>query len=342
MRLVISGYFGFGNTGDEAILAGTLATLRELEPALEVTVASGDPAATEKAHRVRAVPRAGFARLLRELRAANGLLSGGGGLLQDRTSSRPVAYYTGLMGLARLAGRPYAVFAQGLGPIRRAPNRSLARLALRHAAHVSLRDPASVQLARRWGVARPIDLVPDAALALRPPRGARTGTVVVAVRAWGRSTHLPELREAVGILAREHRVLAVPMQERVDRDATIALIRDVRGAEAVPPSASFDERLEAIGSASAVVGMRLHSLILAAAAGVPAVAIAYDPKVRAFAEQAGQPIVGDVAERLDPAAVAAAVANVLAADPEPYLVRVAELRARIRPGTAAALEALRR
>ena len=78
MRLVISGYFGFGNTGDEAILAGTLATLRELEPALEVTVASGDPAATEKAHGVRAVPRAGFARLLRELRAADGLLSGGG------------------------------------------------------------------------------------------------------------------------------------------------------------------------------------------------------------------------------------------------------------------------
>ena len=46
MRLIISGYFGFGNTGDEAILAGTLATLRGLEPGLEVTVASGDPAGT--------------------------------------------------------------------------------------------------------------------------------------------------------------------------------------------------------------------------------------------------------------------------------------------------------
>jgi len=47
------------------------------------------------------------------------------------------------------------------------------------------------------------------------------------------------------------------------------------------------QALSIIAQADLVVGMRLHSLIFAASAGVPAVAIDYDPKVRAMAERTG-------------------------------------------------------
>ena len=53
-RIVIVGYYGFANAGDEAILATMLADLREVAPSAEVTVVSGDPAATTAAHGVRA------------------------------------------------------------------------------------------------------------------------------------------------------------------------------------------------------------------------------------------------------------------------------------------------
>ncbi len=37
-----------------------------------------------------------------------------------------------------------------------------------------------------------------------------------------------------------------------------------------------------------MIGMRLHALILAAAAGVPSFALSYDPKVAAFMRSCGQ------------------------------------------------------
>jgi len=43
-----------------------------------------------------------------------------------------------------------------------------------------------------------------------------------------------------------------------------------------------------------VLGMRLHSLIFAAASGVPAVGICYDPKVEGFLKQVGQINAGNV------------------------------------------------
>ena len=341
MKVVVSGYYGFGNAGDESVLAGLLDGLRREQAEIEVTVLSGDPAHTRRTHGVDAIPRA-RPGVIRALRVSDGLISGGGSLLQDRTSPRPVAYYAGLMHLARLLGRPYVIHAQGLGPITRRANRALAASALRGAAHVSLRDEASVALARELGVRRPVDLVPDPALALRPPAGAGNGHLLLAVRSWGTSTaHLDGLRSALGELATEMPILALPMQDATDREASMAAIEGITGAEIVPAGASLDEQLAAIGSASVVVGMRLHALILAAAAGVPALAISYDPKVDAFAAQVGQPVVGEAGRPMDGAALVAAARTALDADPAPYRARVERLSEQIPAAVVASLAALR-
>lgn len=338
----MSGYYGFGNTGDEAVLAGMLLTMREQDPELDVTVVSGDPRESERVHGVRSVGRTSVRSIMRHMRASDGLVSGGGSLLQDATSARPVAYYAGIMGLARLARRPYVVYAQGLGPISRTANRILAGVALRQAAHVSLRDRESVALARELRVRCPIDLVPDAALALDVPRGPLGGPLVVCLRPWGRTTtYIREMRQALGVLAGRYDILALPMQESVDRPASEAVISGIPDAAIVPAGLTLDERLAVIGSASAVIGMRLHALVLAAAAGVPAVAIAYDPKVTAFARLVGQEVAGDVTRSLDPEAVADAVRRAQSAEPEHYRSRIEELRAELRPAAAKALAGLR-
>jgi polysaccharide pyruvyl transferase CsaB len=338
MRLVVSGYYGYANAGDEAVLAGLLATFGEADPDLEVTVLSGDPEHTRRTHGVAAIRRADVPAVVRALRAADGLISGGGSLLQDRTSPRPIAYYAGVMHLARFSGRPYAIHAQGLGPITILPNRWLAASALRGAASVSLRDAASIDLARALGVKRHIELAPDPALALSPPRGGERRQVVVAVR----DGQVEGLREAVRRLAADHPVLALPMQDPADRAASEAVVEGVPFAEVLPPGAALDAQLAAIGGAALVIGMRLHALILAAAAHVPALAISYDPKVDAFAAQVGQRVVGRAGEPIDPEALVAAARDAMAADPAPYVERVERLREGLRPAALATLAAIGR
>ena len=338
MRVVISGYVGYGNTGDEAVLAGMLVSLRRETKRLDVTVLSGNPPQTERTHEVRAIRRGDVLAVARALRGADGLISGGGSLLQDRTSPRPVAYYSGVMQLARVMGIPYVIFAQGLGPLTYAPNRALAAMALRGAAYASLRDEASIALARRLGVRREIDLVGDPALALNPVSTGTHGHVAVAVRPWGtRRAYLTELRNALAALSLDNRILAVPMQDDVDREPSLAVVQGIPGAEVLPATAGLDERLAAIGSAGLVIGMRLHALIVAAAAGVPAIGVSYDPKVEAFAARAGQPIVGTVDQPMDPRQVASIGRRLLGADQDAYLERVRAMRATLPTASKATL-----
>jgi polysaccharide pyruvyl transferase WcaK-like protein len=57
--------------------------------------------------------------------------------------------------------------------------------------------------------------------------------------------------------------------------------------ESVVLQGEEEDVLSAVTSAKAVVGMRLHALIFAAAAGVPSCGIVYDPKVEAFFSMTG-------------------------------------------------------
>src|SRR3989442_746454 len=124
-RVVISGYYGFGNAGDEAVLAGILGALRSRLPHADVVVLSGNPTQTHRLHGVRAMSR--ITGALRALPGADLFISGGGSLIQDVTRAGGAPYYLGLLGLAPGFARAAVVFAQGIGPLRRLGGRGLAR-----------------------------------------------------------------------------------------------------------------------------------------------------------------------------------------------------------------------
>ncbi|WP_347177939.1 polysaccharide pyruvyl transferase family protein [Sporosarcina thermotolerans] len=86
MKIVISGFYGLGNTGDEAILKAIVDNLRAELDNPDITVFSLSPDKTSKEHGVESVYR-GWRHENKEkvaaLRKADLLISGGGGLLQD-------------------------------------------------------------------------------------------------------------------------------------------------------------------------------------------------------------------------------------------------------------------
>lgn len=330
MKLVMLGYFGFGNAGDEAILAAETRALRaECGDAVEFVVVSGDVEHTARVHGLPAVDRTDIRAVLAALRSSDGLIAGGGSLFQDVTSARPVAFYGGVMLLARAMRKPVFVYAQGLGPIRRRMNRWLAGRALRTARYVGLRDDDSRELARELGVPAS-ELVPDPVLGLELPTEEGDSGLVVAARPWaGMPEWLPLVTAALKDIAGEHPVTLVPFHETQDVELARTLASSLGSAACVVDPAGGDYRLtlSAVAGSRAVLGMRLHALIAAAAAERPFVALSYDPKVTAFAERVGQPIAATLPGVLDPERLAADLRTALAGPTDAYLAGLRALRA---------------
>lgn len=174
IRVLFSGYYGFGNVGDEAVLAGTLEGLnrRRTEDPLpmEIGVLSARPAMTRSLHSVQAFQRNPGRDLLKALAWCHLFVSGGGSLLQDATSFRSLLYYLGLILLARLLRRKTLIYAQGIGPLHRSASRKLVRRVLQGVTAISVRDADSADLLRQLGVGREILVGADPALLLPPGR----------------------------------------------------------------------------------------------------------------------------------------------------------------------------
>ncbi|MGQ9477314.1 MAG: polysaccharide pyruvyl transferase family protein, partial [Candidatus Bipolaricaulia bacterium] len=152
--ILLGGYYGFGNLGDEAILFALLRGLREALPQIEPVVLSAEPARTAAAYGVEAINRWSLLGIWRELGRARLFLLGGGGLLQDVTSRRSALYYLGLLRLARLRRVPVFLLGQGIGPLRSRLLRRLAASELKRAEYVMVRDELSLKLLQEWGADR--------------------------------------------------------------------------------------------------------------------------------------------------------------------------------------------
>ena len=91
-NILISGYYGFNNIGDESILRTVIDNLREKLPDIDITVLSHDPAQTSAKYGVKAARRMSLWDIFRCVLHCDLLLSGGGSLLQDATSARSILY----------------------------------------------------------------------------------------------------------------------------------------------------------------------------------------------------------------------------------------------------------
>lgn len=320
----MSGYYGFGNIGDEALLAGLIRVMGT--QVMRPTVLSADPVATARDHGVIATHR--YRGLVPALVASDALVSGGGGLLQDRTSARSLWYYLTLIRLARMLGKRVVVYGQSLGPL--SPSgRDHVTQALR-GVPLALRDGASVELARQLGLEA--TLVADAALLLDPPenvlppRGATahdTRPVLLIPRS-GHEALNEALAQAASRLRRGGvRVTVIAMHPAEDADAARRLQSSVGAVllEAADPT----DALRHIAGSRYVLSVRLHGLILACLAGIGAAGLVYDPKVSAFAAEAGFPAFQDP---IDPETIVALATQARPADRE----RREALLARARSG----------
>jgi len=300
--VLISGYYGFGNLGDEALLDVIVAHLRAAYPSGSIDVLSADPPATAARLNVDATPRLDLGAVRRAIDRADVVLSGGGGLLQNVTSLRSLLYYAGIVRTATRANKRTMIFAQSIGPLD-VFGRAVVRACCGGVAAATVRDERSRRLlatllpkVRVERTADPVFLFEPNATPLdleAEGLGGPGPLVVVSVRRWPHNeATIGLLAAAVDHLANEHgaQVAFLPLGGAPDADVSTSVIRRAKSAPLLLPEMSLGQAAQVIGHASLVIGMRLHALILAARLGVPFTAVPYDPKVSALLEDLRYPL----------------------------------------------------
>ncbi|MBC7325949.1 MAG: polysaccharide pyruvyl transferase CsaB [Moorella sp. (in: Bacteria)] len=346
-RVVISGYYGFQNSGDEAVLYSMVQALRSLSPGMTITVLSHQPEHTAAELKVEAVNRWRFGAVAAAIRQADLVISGGGSLFQDVTGPRSLLYYLGVVVLARLLRKPVVIYAQGLGPLKRAWSRWLTGKVLNNVQLITLRDGESRQLLEETGVRRPpVYVTADPVLGLEPGSmdlrpgqekwqelGLAGPVVGIAVRSWGGAEKLwaALARVADDLVAEGWQVLFLPFQFPSDVEACRQVARLMHNpAVVLREKIDLPTMMGLIKEVHFLIGMRLHALILAAVMGVPFLALPYDPKVAAFARLVEQPAIGSLAG-VTCSNLAAAVGEALACREEhAHKLRAATAELRLR------------
>ncbi|MCL6662113.1 polysaccharide pyruvyl transferase CsaB [Paenibacillus amylolyticus] len=323
-KLVISGYYGFRNSGDEAVLKSILTALEEESQRSNVTiepiVLSGDPESTTAMYGVRSVHRMKLKEVREALKESDGLISGGGSLLQDATGLKSIPYYLGVIKLAQWLKKPTFIYAQGIGPVNRKIFNPMIKSVFKACTYVSVRDEQSADYLRGLGLQwNQIHVVPDPVMGLPLPEAKiASGTGAVSADAAtqanrvettsGAHTKLPVIGISVRFWESDRKELTaiaaglkklcskravhlrfLPFHLPVDEQASrflMEMLGDVssKGSEiSITPDMTDPQlMLEEVSKCDLVIGMRLHSLIYAASQYVPPVGISYDPKIDQF------------------------------------------------------------
>ncbi|MCL2528398.1 MAG: polysaccharide pyruvyl transferase CsaB [Defluviitaleaceae bacterium] len=303
-NVVISGYYGYHNSGDDIILQSIVQNLRALREDLSITVLSNTPKETRAQFDVNAIHRFNFISVFKQLRKTGLLITGGGNLIQDETSTKSLIYYLLVINMARRLGAKNMIYAKGIGPVYRPINVNRVRRALNRIDLITLREPESLEALSQIGVTGPeVHVAADASFALPPVEysketlaklGIKGPFFAVGLRTWQHNP--PDLEEQVAVFADYivetygYQAVFVPMRLDQDSDISRRVMTLMKHPSILvePAPQDFNQAQAIMGAASFALAMRLHALIYAMGKGVPCIGLVYSSKIRQFMESMGQ------------------------------------------------------
>jgi len=303
LRFLLSGYYGFDNIGDDALLQIIVAQLKTRYPFATIDALSAKPDETAHELGIVATPRWDQGAIRDAISEADVVLSGGGGLFQNATSLKSLLYYANIVRTAIRAGKRTMIFAQSIGPLDFFGKQAV-RECCKGLETATVRDERSRELLAPLVPSAKVVRTADPVFLYEPPAevvdltaaglDARSDPlVVVCVR------KTPHFSDGVAVLAStidrltEHhgaRVAFVPFGGTPDAEASTAVIRKCRTKPVLVALEGLDEISTAIARAKLVVGVRLHALILAIRFAVPFLYVPYDPKVTGLIDDVRYPL----------------------------------------------------
>lgn len=317
-EILISGYYGFKNSGDDALLEAIIDDIKRHKESPNITVLSANPKETAKRYRVNAINRFNVIDLFRHMKNAGMLISGGGTLIQDTTSTKSLLYYLAVIRLAVHRGVKVMLYSNGIGPLRNEVNIVRAKKALNRVDVITLRDPESKCELDRLGISEPkIMVTADPVFGIEDFNKIEGQKIL-------KSFNVPTDKKILVVSARKTRdtnvafesvlakmcdytadkyncnVVFVPMQINKDEQISRSIAGRMKSKSyVIDTRLSVSEIISVMAAADVCIGMRLHSLIYSAIGNVPVIGISYDPKIKGFMDYMGQDICMDINDITD-------------------------------------------
>ena len=302
---VLMGYYGFNNSGDETLLYSMINNLKEEKDDVRLLVLSKVPKQTKKKYGVSSVNRYNLLKVKRELKKSHLFIFGGGSLIQDVTSSKSLWFYLNMLKLAYKAKIPVMLYANGIGPVNKENNRKMVADVLNKADIITLRDEKSLDEVKNMEISTSAIVTADPALTMvgidkmsaisllkKENVNCDKKLLAISIRDWkecddkfwtGFAKNLDEI-------CIKHNLtpvfipLKMPDDVKISKEIKLKLKTESYVLEG---EYSSEEIVGIFGACEITIGMRLHSLIYAAASITPTIGISYDPKIDGFINYIG-------------------------------------------------------
>lgn len=289
-KVLISGYYGFKNFGDEAILSVLVTHLKEV--GADITVLSSDTEYTAQKYSVNSVRSFDMVNVLKEIQNTDVLISGGGSLLQDVTSLKSLVYYSFIIAFALLLNKKVIVFAQGIGPVNNKFAQFIVKNLLKQCSYVTVRDNDSLNLLNKWNVKSELVCDPIFSLKLQPE--AENGVVGIQLRDF-KTMNLNLLHKLALLVVTkfsDKKVEIYSLQESLDLELCKRFESILHAFNPdLKTEIVTDNIIEKISGLEYLIAMRFHAVLVALKCGVKTCAINYDIKVEKLAQEASIPLI---------------------------------------------------
>ena len=313
-EILISGYYGFKNSGDDALLMAIINDLKKHKESPNIVVLSSNPQETMKQYRVKAINRLNPFMIRKHMKKAGLLISGGGTLIQDATSTQSLIYYLQVIKTAIKHNVKVMLYSNGIGPLNGKMNIKRAKKVLNKVDLITLRDPDAWDSLHEIGVDKPLTLVTadpvfaldvadkERGFELLKETGVKGGTdriIGVSVR----KSHgmVQECEQKIARVCdyavRKYgcKIVFVPMQPSRDEGISRSIMAKMKNRSSIiDKRLNVRDMISVVSSFDLCIGMRLHSLIYAASNNVPIIGLSYDPKIKSFMQYSGQEMYMDI------------------------------------------------
>ena len=305
-EILISGYYGFNNSGDDALLQSIIDNLKTEHKDYKIVVLSKNPEQTKKTYNVGAISRINPFSVIWHMIKAKLLISGGGTLIQDATSTKSLIYYLAIISIAKLFGVKVMLYANGIGPVIQPKNKKRTKKVLNKADYITLRDEKSKKVLSELEVIKPeVEVTADPVFLIESadktvgekilekygiPKDKKI--IGISVREWKKAdlAFCDKMSSAVSEICNKLDLYPVFLPLQPKDNGICEKISQKCGVKntVIKEHLEVSDMLSVISNFYMTIGMRLHMLIYAASCAVPVVGISYDPKISGFMEYAKQ------------------------------------------------------